>query len=184
MRSNRRVVVRALLCTSLLATPALAQQAAAPEAEEPDSIVALARAQLGRRYLLGGNEPDRGFDCSGFTRYIMRAVDILLPRTADDQARIGREVPKDVNQLRVGDLLTFGTKKRITHIGVYIGDGKYVHASSKAGRVVEARFDPNLTHIARAWQGVRRVLAGDSATSVAPAVVARGAPAIVTTGGS
>ena len=183
MRSKRRAAVRALLCTSLLATPALAQQAGAP-AQEPDSLIALARAQVGRRYLLGGNEPNQGFDCSGFTRYIMRAVDILLPRTADDQARIGREVPKDVAQLRVGDLLTFGTKKRITHIGVYIGDGKYVHASSKAGRVVEARFDPSQTHIARAWQGVRRVLAGDSASRVAPAVVAGSTPTIVTKSGS
>jgi cell wall-associated NlpC family hydrolase len=71
----------------LLATPALAQQAAAPEAEEPDSIVALARAQLGRRYLLGGNEPDRGFDCSGFTRYIFeQSLGLALPRRADEQA--------------------------------------------------------------------------------------------------
>ncbi|HEX2092966.1 MAG TPA: C40 family peptidase [Longimicrobiaceae bacterium] len=128
-----------------------------------DSVAALARAQLGRRYLFGGTDPERGFDCSGFTRYLMRALNVQLPRTAEEQARVGREVPREVSRLRVGDLLTFGRGGRITHVGIYIGDGRYVHASSYAGRIVESRLERRESSLVRAWMGVRRLLAENEA---------------------
>lgn len=132
-----------------------------------DSLVELARAQVGRRYLFGGNEPDEGFDCSGFTRYLMRALNVVLPRTANEQARTGQEIPRDPRFLRVGDLLTFGDDLRITHVGVYIGNGRYVHASSVAGRVVESRLDRRESSLIRAWRGARRVLSDRDSTLVA-----------------
>lgn len=174
---------RALCCAVLLSAPtalsaqeptlpsdqatAILESAPAARAATADSIIAIARAQVGRRYLWGGNEPERGFDCSGFTRYLMRALRVALPRTADEQARVGEAVPRDPRFLRIGDLLTFGTPTRISHIGVYIGGGRYVHASSTAGRVVESRLDRPGSTLLRAWQGVRRVISGRDSTVVA-----------------
>jgi cell wall-associated NlpC family hydrolase len=101
-----------------------------------DSVVAVARAQLGTRYKLGGESP-RAFDCSGLVQYVMRALDFSLPRTAREQAKVGTAVPADTAQLREGDLLLFGKKGKVTHIGIYVGNGQFVHASTKAHRVVE-----------------------------------------------
>jgi cell wall-associated NlpC family hydrolase len=80
---------------------------------------------------------------------------------------VGRAVPRDLRFLRIGDLLTFGSEQRITHIGVYIGNGRYVHASSGAGAVVESRLDQRESSLTRAWQGVRRVMAERDSTVVA-----------------
>lgn len=121
-----------------------------------DSLVALARSQVGSRYVYGGTTP-RGFDCSGLMLYIMARLNIELPRTAHQQSTIGTAVPKSIDELLPGDLLTFGTPNHISHIGIYIGDGRFVHASSVAGRVVERVFNPNLRG-QKPWIGVQRVL--------------------------
>ena len=124
-----------------------------------DSIVALARAQVGKRYVLGGASPARGFDCSGLVQYLAAALKLDVPRTAAEQSsRAGREVAKDPSRLRPGDLLTFGSGKRASHIGIYVGDGKFIHASTAAGRVVESRVDRQGRGI-KPWRGVRRLLA-------------------------
>ncbi|HEX8271736.1 MAG TPA: C40 family peptidase [Longimicrobiaceae bacterium] len=177
MIPSRNRLLAALFCASVLAAPgrSAAQQPAAAAtasraapAADSGSVVALARAQLGRRYLFGGTDPERGFDCSGFTRYLMRALNVQLPRTASEQAAAGREVPRDPARLRVGDLLTFGRGGRITHVGVYVGGGRYIHASSYAGRIVESRLDRRESSLVRAWMGVRRLVAeGDSAAALA-----------------
>ncbi len=172
MIAPRNRLLAALLSATVLAAPghAGAQQpaAGASATAESDSVVALARAQLGRRYLFGGTDPDRGFDCSGFTRYLMRALGVRLPRTASEQASAGREVPRDPARLRVGDLLTFGRGGRITHVGVYVGEGRYIHASSYAGRIVESRLDRRESSLVRAWMGVRRLIAeGDTTAALA-----------------
>ena len=133
-----------------------------------DSLVALARAQIGRRYKLGGESPDGGFDCSGLVQYVMGALKVQLPRTASQQAHAGRPVDRDRNQLRPGDLVTFGFGKRISHIGIYVGDGRFVHASTKAGRVIESKLDRPPSRQIKPWRGVRRVIAtGDSAAVAA-----------------
>lgn len=121
-----------------------------------DSLVALARLQVGRRYRLGGTSPIGGFDCSGLVRYVAAALRISLPRTAAEQARAGARVAPDTVELRPGDLLTFG-HGRISHVGIYVGEGRMIHASSRAGRVIE-------TKVHRRWatlplQGARRVVA-------------------------
>lgn len=132
-----------------------------------DSLVALVRAQVGRRYRYGGEDPERGFDCSGLIQYVMSALDLRLPRTAALQSLIGQSIPQDTSRLRPGDLLTFGKGRRVTHIGIYVGNGRYVHASSVAGRVVESELDRPQSHLVRAWYGVRRVLSGDSSAVAA-----------------
>lgn len=134
-----------------------------------DSVVAIARAQLGTRYRLGGETP-RAFDCSGLVQYVMRALDFSLPRTAREQATVGVAIPTDTAQLRAGDLLLFGKKGKVTHIGIYVGDGRFVHASTGAHRVVER---PLLRKPARGivpWIGARRIIAlpDDSTLAAAP----------------
>jgi cell wall-associated NlpC family hydrolase len=126
-----------------------------------DSLVMVARAQLGTRYVLGGTTP-KGFDCSGLVRYVMASLKVELPRTAAQQARIGDEVSTDPSRLRPGDLLTFGRRGRsgVSHIGIYVGQGRYIHASSVAGRVIESDINRTGSPLIKAWRGVRRVVAG------------------------
>lgn len=132
-----------------------------------DSVVAMARAQLDKRYRFGGETP-KGFDCSGLVRYVMAALDVSLPRTAREQARVGEEVPTDTAQLRPGDLLLFGRKGRVTHIGIYVGDGRMVHASTKAHRVVERPLLRKPAPGIAPWIGARRLLATTDTLTVAP----------------
>jgi len=124
-----------------------------------DSIVVVARSQIGTRYRFGGTTPDRGFDCSGFVRYVLAAIQLVLPRTAAQQAELGANVPKDTTRLRPGDLLTFGRGGRVTHIGIYVGNGRYVHASPKAGRVIETSLERTESPLVKIWRGGRRLLA-------------------------
>ena len=131
-----------------------------------DSVVALVRAQLGRRYRHGGTSPEHGFDCSGLVKYVMAAFHIDLPRTARLQAKTGAPVPRDTTALQPGDLLTFG-HGAVSHIGIYVGDGHFVQASSVAGRVVESRLNRPLVHKVKPWRGARRLFAPDDST-VAP----------------
>jgi cell wall-associated NlpC family hydrolase len=124
-----------------------------------DSIVVVARSQIGTRYRFGGTSPTSGFDCSGFVRYVLGALKLALPRTAAEQAAFGATVPKDTTRLRPGDLLTFGRGGRVTHIGIYVGDGRYVHASPTAGRVIETSLARSESPLVKIWRGGRRLLA-------------------------
>lgn len=132
-----------------------------------DSLVAMARAQIGRRYRIGGQTPESGFDCSGLVRYVMGALRVQLPRTANEQSRVGLAVARESDRLRPGDLVTFGSTKRISHIGIYVGDGRFVHASTKAGHVIESPLVRPPNRQIKPWRGVRRVIAtGDTAIVV------------------
>jgi cell wall-associated NlpC family hydrolase len=175
-----RLVVRPILGIALVAACALPSEAQVPSVKlgtaaqrRPfalwsesaqklrDSLVSVARAQVGTRYVFGGTTPN-GFDCSGLVRYVMAALKVELPRTAAQQARIGDEVSPDPGSLRPGDLLTFGRRGRsgVSHIGIYVGQGRYVHASSVAGRVIESDLNRTGSPLIKAWRGVRRIVAG------------------------
>jgi cell wall-associated NlpC family hydrolase len=123
-----------------------------------DSIVALARAQIGKRYVYGGESPSRGFDCSGLVQYVASALHIHLPRTAHLQAHVGDSIPPDTSRLLPGDLLTFGNGKTITHIGIYVGNGRMVHASTAAGKVIETKLLRPPARGIKRWRGARRLL--------------------------
>jgi cell wall-associated NlpC family hydrolase len=134
-----------------------------------DALVSRARGQLGTRYVFGGAEPGAGLDCSSFARYAMEALGVRLPRTANQQAQIGRPVPRDPNLLRPGDLLTFGTPSHVSHVGIYLGQGRFIHASVKHGEVIETTIERNRS-LFRRWQGARRLLAAvDDSAAAAPA---------------
>ena len=124
-----------------------------------DSLVIVARSQIGTRYRYGGTTPSGGFDCSGFVRYVLSAIQLALPRTAAQQAELGATIPKDTTRLRPGDLLTFGRGGRVTHIGIYVGNGRYVHASRTAGRVIETSLERTESPLVKIWRGGRRLLA-------------------------
>lgn len=128
-----------------------------------DSLVSLARAQIGTKYVHGGESPARGFDCSGLVRYIVAALHIVVPRTAAKQAFAGGAVPRDTSQMRPGDLVTFGRGKGgISHIGIYVGNGRMVHASAKAGEVIETDLLKPKVAGPKRWRGTRRLVADDS----------------------
>ncbi len=131
-------------------------------------VVSVVRSQIGTRYVLGGTSPKSGFDCSGLVKYVMGAMHIPLPRTAAQQAGMGLALGRDTTQLRPGDLLTFSRTRdgSVSHIGIYIGNGRYVHASSAAGRVIESALDRPASPLIKKWRGSRRVVAGSADAGV------------------
>ena len=175
---NRAAIALPLLGLLRLAPGAQAQSAAdaRPVIALPrmtlgarDSVALVSRAQLGARYRLGAHEPGRRFDCSGLVQYVMSVFNLTLPRTAAEQARLGVAVPRDTARLLPGDLLTFGYGKRVTHVGIYVGDGMYVHASSRKHIVVEVPLPVPGTRQARSWTGVRRLFATEATDNIPPA---------------
>lgn len=128
------------------------------------SMVDRARSQLGTRYVFGGDDPDKGLDCSSFARFAMEALGIRLPRTAAQQARVGTAVPRDRKLLRPGDLLTFGRGAKVSHVGIYLGEGHFIHASVTSGRIIETTIERN-GRLFRRWQGARRLIAENDAKS-------------------
>ena len=115
------------------------------------------KAWIGTPYKWGGTLKRLGTDCSGFVRGVFReGFDVDLPRVSRDQYRTGFSVPRD--SLQPGDLVFFDTQDRgrINHVGVYVGDGRMVHASSTRG-VIEV--DLGARYYRRAYRGARRILA-------------------------
>ena len=127
-----------------------------------DSLVSRARAQIGTRYKMGGTAPDLGFDCSGLVRFVAKAFDIKLPRTARQQATMGIAIPKDLAAMKPGDLLTFGRGSKISHIGIYVGEGRFVHASTTKHQVIETSLVGTRSPLIKQWKGVRRMAEGTS----------------------
>ena len=93
-------------------------------------VVEYALQFVGGRYQYGGVDPNKGVDCSGFTRYIMsNAASVQLPHSSRGQASYGREVSEE--EMRPGDLIFYASGKSINHVAMYIGDGQVVHASTE-----------------------------------------------------
>jgi cell wall-associated NlpC family hydrolase len=111
---------------------------------------------MGTPYRWGG-ETTRGFDCSGFVRYVFRHSEgIELPRTSREQAKVGQAVKR--NELRPGDLITFATGggSRVSHVGVYIGGNQFIHSSSSRG----VRIDTLTGYYAKRFVNARRPVVG------------------------
>jgi len=102
-------------------------------------VVALAKQYLGVPYRYGGSTPT-GFDCSGYMLFLFHQFGKELPRTADQQATVGRQV--DIDNLQPGDIVFFATDEpTISHSGLYIGEHKFIHASSTAKKVIISNLD-------------------------------------------
>lgn len=98
--------------------------------DKAQEVLINALSLTGIQYKYGGSSPSTGFDCSGFVRYVFHnAANLTLPPTARAIAQIGKSVKKD--ELQPGDLVFFNTlKKAFSHVGIYIGDNKFIHAPS------------------------------------------------------
>lgn len=119
-------------------------------------VLFLAISLVGTPYRFGGNTPEGGFDCSGLIGYVFRqAAALSLPRTTRElQALRGREVRRP--DLASGDLVFFGARGRVNHAGIYVGEGRFVHAPSSGGTV---RLDALDGHYWRDhYLGAKRIL--------------------------
>ena len=98
-------------------------------------IVSRAQAHIGTPYRFGGASPNEGFDCSGLVYYVFKQLGLDVPRTSREQAAYSRSIPLMSAQL--GDILFFEieTKKGVSHVGIYAGNGRFIHAP-KTGRTV------------------------------------------------
>jgi cell wall-associated NlpC family hydrolase len=137
-----------------------------PEPQSPpttlaDSVIATATEAMGKPYEFGGTgENGEGFDCSGLIQYAYGRHGIALPRQSRDQAREGRKVDRELGELRPGDLLTFSNRGRaVTHVGLYMGDGRFIHSATKGVQVSAlSAEDPYGRWWYKRWVGVRRVI--------------------------
>jgi cell wall-associated NlpC family hydrolase len=163
-QQRRRLDALALLAVLPISGLVSAQSAGAtPPAPDPPlsftsragELLFHAMALLGTRYARGGGSPDTGFDCSGFVGYLYREVmQMVLPRSAYEIARLGEEVPP--HALEPGDLVFYNTLRRpFSHVGIFIGDGKFIHAPASGGAVRTERMDERYWR--SRWNGARRL---------------------------
>lgn len=122
-----------------------------------DSLVSSARELLGVRYQWAGSSL-KGVDCSGLVRYAFAKLGFRVPHNAAELARSGEAVDADTAKMRPGDLIVFSANRstRISHVGMYVGGGAMVHASTSQRRVIEVPFN-NIRGLK--VRGVRRMIA-------------------------
>ncbi len=129
----------------------------------PKNIEVLAKKYLGGKYTWGGTTPKKGMDCSGYTKFIFNKVGVKLPRTAWQQSKIGKDVK---GSLKKGDLLFFNTDPKrgipVTHVGVYLEDGKFIHAASTKKGII---ISPLAGFYKKTYLGAKRVLNDVKASS-------------------
>ncbi|MCD6680454.1 MAG: C40 family peptidase [Burkholderiaceae bacterium] len=150
-------------------SPARATQLADKQAAEPAGagrqLVLHSLSLIGVRYRFGGTSPDTGLDCSGLVQHVFdQALGFALPRRAEEMSRTGTAVARDA--LQPGDLVFFNTLRRaFSHVGIYIGENRFVHAPSAGGRVRVESIGSR--YWARRFNGARRVATPDPAAEPA-----------------
>lgn len=106
-----------------------------------NAILFRAMSLVGTRYRYGGNTPETGFDCSGLVGYVFGdAAGIRLPRTSAEIANLKRP-DVSLTRLQSGDLVLFAAGRKISHVGIYVGEGRFVHAPNNGGTVRLDRLD-------------------------------------------
>ncbi|MGF6753925.1 cell wall-associated NlpC family hydrolase [Paraburkholderia sp. GAS42] len=118
-------------------------------------VVVGALNMIGVRYRWGGNTPDSGLDCSGFVRYVFQdTLGMALPRRAEEMSRVGEKVR--MSELKPGDLVFFNTMRRAaSHVGIYIGDNKFVHSPSTGSTIRVDDLDDGYWE--KRFTGARRI---------------------------
>ncbi|MDT3429015.1 cell wall-associated NlpC family hydrolase [Paenibacillus forsythiae] len=112
---------------------------------------------IGTKYVSGGITTN-GFDCSGFTMYVFDKIGINLPHQSGSQYKMGKTISR--SDLRSGDLVFFNTSGRgVSHVGIYVGDGKFAHASSSKGVTISSLSD---SYYVNRYVGAKRVMSSDA----------------------
>jgi hypothetical protein len=161
--SFRLAIIGAALIAfaSLIAVPARAQDDSLNERlVERAQPLLKALSLVGTPYRYGGNDPERGLDCSGFVKHVYQeTAGVRLPRNARDMSARGEQIDK--TDLKPGDLVFFNTRKQpFSHVGIYKGDGEFIHASSRREKsVTVSRIDSS--YWATRFDGARRLLSLD-----------------------
>lgn len=147
--------------TAPRAMPAAAAPAAWPATIPADparanAVLMRAISLVGTPYRYGGNTPEGGFDCSGLVNYVYRdMLDLRLPRTSRELAQVqGPRIAPD--RLASGDLVFFGSAGAVSHVGIYVGEGRFVHAPNSGGTVRLDRLDGHWWR--DHYSGARRLL--------------------------
>ena len=141
---------------SLASAAATVKDAATQALSTAQNLSSFALELIGIRYKWGGSTPATGLDCSGLVRYVFQKVTgVTLPRTAKDMSRLGEQVA--VPDLKPGDLVFFDTRHfAFSHVGIYLGDNRFVHAP-RSGRDVEvATLDSSFWQ--KRFSGARRMV--------------------------
>jgi cell wall-associated NlpC family hydrolase len=150
-----------ILVALLMAGPACAGEAGTSTL---DDLFIYATSLIDTRYQSGGAFPGTGLDCSGFVRHVyLQTTHVELPRTAADMSHVGE--PVEQTKLMPGDLVFFNTRQKpFSHVGIYLGENRFIHASSSTtGRVViSGILDP---YWAAHYEGARRILDAFTASS-------------------
>ena len=119
-------------------------------------ITSLAKTKLGRKYVWGASGTKNTYDCSSFTKYVYKNIGVTIPRTSINQSKFGKYVKR--GELQKGDLIFFDTSKRrkgyVNHVGIYLGDNKFIHASSAKKKVVITSLHKNF--YSNRYKGARR----------------------------
>ena len=170
------LVQAAILATGLAATAAWSYEAIPAQAPQSKAQRALSTLQdmadqvtsktsdlaveamsmLGIKYRYGGNTPETGLDCSGLVRYVFKAaLGTDLPRTAAEISRVGEKI--DSHDLQPGDLVFYNTLRRgFSHVGIYLGDSKFIHSPSAGGEVRIESMD--IAYWKKRFVGARRIV--------------------------
>ncbi len=118
--------------------------------------LAYARNLIGINYKYGGSQPSTGFDCSGYVRHVFsQMAGLSLPHNALAMSRLGKKITPD--ELKPGDLVFFNTLKRsFSHVGIYVGNNRFIHAPSSGGGVEVASMQDR--YWTQRFNGARRLL--------------------------
>jgi cell wall-associated NlpC family hydrolase len=103
------------------------------------AIADVAMGMVGTRYLFGGTDPLKGFDCSGLVYYAYGQAGYRVPRTSQELFRAARKI--SVNDADPGDLMFFQDQTKLSHVGIYLGDGRFVHAPASGQNVAVGSLD-------------------------------------------
>lgn len=156
MRYNYMVLLALVIpmgCSTV--PPELSKAETAPVGERRAEALLQALLALGLDYRYGGNSSETGFDCSGLVAHVFReAYGIRLPQNARAQSEYGVRV--SLAELRAGDLLFYNTLNRpFSHVGIYLGDGRFVHAPKTGAQV---RVEPiRGSYWMKRFDGARRI---------------------------
>jgi cell wall-associated NlpC family hydrolase len=131
------------------------------KARQIDNVITTALESMGSPYVWGGTgDGDGGFDCSGLIYYAYRQHGISVPRTSQGQSKAGTAIRRELELLLPGDLLTFSERgDSVSHVGLYVGEGKFIHSASSGVRLSQlSDDDPDGRTWLKRWTGVRRVI--------------------------